>query len=218
MRITLIFLLLLNVLLSGSVSARSQFTLPAPLYTLNIKANPSHATIKIMNIRLKYYHGIILSPGDYRIEVSAKGYQTKKQTVRIRHKNKTLSIKLQRNQPEDSSDVSYSSTTLIDFTTTKGYINLLRHANRLNGVSFKQEVERFSRYCNRYANLAVRQAKRRVNEGCSDEISPFNNDAAQQWSLKKAPQKAWCMTVSSYATAKETIYREGRLKDCLTSR
>lgn len=172
-----------------------------------------------MNIRLKYYHGIILKSGDYRIEVSAKGYQTNKQTIRIRHSNKTLHIKLKRNQPEDSSGVSYSSdSTLTNFTTTKGYISLLRHANRLKGVSFKQEVERFSTYCNRYASLAVRQAKRRVNEGCSDKISPFNNDAAQQWSLKKTPQKAWCMTVSTYATAKETIYREGRLQDCLASK
>ena len=232
--ITLIFPLLFSLLFLEVAYARSKFTLPDPLYALTIITTPKNAMTKIMNIRPKYYHGIKLKSGDYRIEVSAQGYQLKKQRVSIRHQDKKIQITLTKNQPESTNNrldkflgnstkehrltlQSHANTTAkkATYNRTRGYKGFLRHAGRLKGISFLEEKKKFAKYCKRYANLAVRQAKRRIDEGCSDVITPFNNDAARQWSLKKAPQAAWCRTVSAHATSKETIYRERRLEDCL---
>ncbi|MCK5919037.1 MAG: hypothetical protein KAG34_11455 [Cocleimonas sp.] len=228
--ITLIFLLLLNLLCLETAFARSKFTPPDPLYALTIITNPKDAITKIMNIRPKYYHGIKLKSGHYRVQVSAQGYQPQKLRVAIRHQDEIMQITLAEKQSpltnnhfdrlaDNSTNVHMVALQPSDnpasYSRTPGYKGFLRHADRLKGVSFFDEKKKFSKYCKRYANLAVRQANRRVEEGCSDIITPFNNDAARQWSLNKAPQEAWCKTVSTYATSNETIYREGRLMDCL---
>jgi len=218
--LSVLLLVLFNLLCAEIVYARSQFTLPEssePLYSLSIKTSPQHATIKIMNIKLKYQQGMKLKAGNYRVNVSAAGYQLKQRIIPIRHKNIKIHIVLKKNEPDtESSDNLNKPSTL--FAKTKGYKQFLRHANRLKGLSFIEEVEKFDKYCQRYANVAVRQAKRRVKLGCRTFIPFFKNDPASQWHLKKTPQKTWCKTVSAYATAKEMIYREKRLTACFEAR
>jgi hypothetical protein len=229
MRITLILLLFFSFLLSGVSYARSKFTLPAseslPLYALTIRTTPTHSTVKIMNVKVKYHHGMKLQAGDYRLEISAQGYRLKKHIVRIRYHDKNIRITLRKNNvivESHTHPVAPSSSSphaTADFiSTTKGYIRFLRHANRLKGISFTDQKQQFEKYCRRYANLSVQQAKRRIHEGCATNINFFKNDTAHQWSLQKKPQKAWCKTVSAYATAKEATYRELRLKACLMSK
>jgi hypothetical protein len=226
MRIPLILFVLFNVLFANISYARSQFTLPesASLHTLTIRTTPRNAKINILNMKLNYRHGIKLGAGNYRIEVSAQGYQPKKHTIRMRHHHKNIRITLRKKNvaktPAPTQQTSSSSPhATADFiATTKGYLRFLRHANRLKGVSFTTEAEKFEKYCKRYSTLAIRQARRRMTEGCATKINFFKNDIAHQWSLQKAPQRAWCKTVSAYATAKEATYRERRLKDCLVAK
>lgn len=225
MRIPLILFILFHFLFISISYARSQFTLPesVTLHTLTIRTTPRNATIKILNMKLNYRHGIKLGSGDYRIEVSAPGYRVKKQIVRMRHHNKNIRITLRKTTvaktPHTQKPPSSSPHATADFiATTKGYLRFLRHANRLKGVSFVKEEEKFEKYCKRYSTLAIRQARRRMTEGCATKINFFKNDVAHQWSLQKAPQHAWCKTVSAYATAKEATYRELRLKDCLVAK
>ena len=216
---TLIFLVSSTLFVSEMAYSRSKFTPPDPLYSLRVISTPKNAVIKIMNIRPSYYHGIKLSPGDYRIQVSAFGYQLKKLTVQLRHQNKKVNIQLSKSRPTPTNNhtdrLKIKPAKETTYSITRGYKRFLRHSDQLKGVSFLEEKEIFSKYCKRYAKLAVRQAKRRLVEGCSNIITPLHNDAARQWSLNRIPQAAWCKAVSSHATAKETIYREKRLKDCL---
>ena len=46
-------------------------------YSLTILPSPENASVKILNIKPKYYDGIRLSEGKYHIQVSKSGYQTK---------------------------------------------------------------------------------------------------------------------------------------------
>jgi hypothetical protein len=44
-------------------------------YRLTVNATPSDSRIRIMNIKPKYRHGIVLKPGKYDIEVTRSGYE-----------------------------------------------------------------------------------------------------------------------------------------------
>ncbi len=50
---------------------------------LFVTPNPADARVRIMNISDKYYNGIELDPGRYKVEVSSTGYITKTQWVDI---------------------------------------------------------------------------------------------------------------------------------------
>ncbi len=261
----LIFLLSLSLGLPlTSIYARSQFTLPPSQYTLTVKTTPHNATVKIMNIKPSYEDGILLKEGNYRLEISAPGYETVKKTVLLSKKDKIVYIALRKKTPliskqppaveiiEEPPTITVNSTSVIidnnepeiiqhssstryepnndivvdsnepetiqrppkrRFIHTKGYNRFLRRANRLYGISYKDP--RFERYCKQYANLAIRQAQRRIDNHCEQEISILHNDKASQWQLDKRPQQAWCRTVSAYATYNETVYREERLEYCI---
>lgn len=134
---------------------------------------------------------------------------SKKSNCRIENVLETMN----REQKTHSSTQASGSS----FTHTRGYSAFLNYANKLKGISYIQEARKFIPYCQKYANLAVSQARRRLNENCSSRIPLYNNDVASQWSLEKRPQEAWCKTVSAYATSKETKSRENKLKKCISS-
>lgn len=50
---------------------------------LFVETEPRGARIRILNIGPKFYQGIDLLPGDYHIEVSAAGYETRKKWIRL---------------------------------------------------------------------------------------------------------------------------------------
>ena len=51
--------------------------------TLTVRAKPANARIKILNIRPVYHPGIVLNPGKYLLEVSARGCGTKRKWVKL---------------------------------------------------------------------------------------------------------------------------------------
>jgi len=59
-------------------------------YRLTVNATPSDSRVRVMNIKPKYRHGIVLEPGKYDIEVTRSGYEPKRWWVEI--KNADLSI------------------------------------------------------------------------------------------------------------------------------
>lgn len=63
-------------------------------FRLTIHA-PGAATVKILNIKPKYYDGMWLSPGKYHIQIAKPGYQTYKQWIVIDN-DKELNIELNR--------------------------------------------------------------------------------------------------------------------------
>jgi formylglycine-generating enzyme required for sulfatase activity len=50
---------------------------------LYVNTEPKGAKVKILNISPKFYQGIELDPGRYHIEVSAKGYEAKRQWIEV---------------------------------------------------------------------------------------------------------------------------------------
>jgi len=61
---------------------------------LSIFTNPQDSTVKLLNSDKRYSMGVKLEPGDYRIEISKEGYQTKKQWVSIDTENLEMQITL----------------------------------------------------------------------------------------------------------------------------
>ncbi len=110
MRLFILLFLLLSNLQFSLLYARSQFTLPPAKYALTVKTTPSHAIVKIMNIKPSYHHGIKLKAGDYRIEVSAQGYDTQKKTVKLTDRDKTIYIALNPTAPLVSKEPPLLST------------------------------------------------------------------------------------------------------------
>ena len=58
---------------------------PPSTFRLTVKATPSDSTITILNSRQKYYPGIALTPGSYKIRVAHEGYGPVEATITIRH-------------------------------------------------------------------------------------------------------------------------------------
>lgn len=50
---------------------------------LFVKTSPDSARVRILNIKPKFYQGIVLEPGKYHIEVSAIGYKTHRKWIEI---------------------------------------------------------------------------------------------------------------------------------------
>jgi len=60
---------------------KKSITLTKVAFPLKIIAEPSGAVIQIMNIKPKYYDGILLKPGHYDIKVSRDGYYSERKLV-----------------------------------------------------------------------------------------------------------------------------------------
>lgn len=90
--------------------------------------------------------------------------------------------------------------------STSGFTNFINWAEKLKGVRVNRN------YCKQYANIAVQQAKRSIQYRCGFDV--YAEDPAKQWSLDWQPQFNWCMKMSSYATQRETIFREKKIFKC----
>ena len=61
-------------------------TAPAPVVLkskLFVEVEPRDARVRILNIRPKFHQGIVLDPGSYRLNVSAPGYMTQDQWIKL---------------------------------------------------------------------------------------------------------------------------------------
>jgi len=61
---------------------------------LKIITEPSEAVIQIMNIKPKYYEGMLLKPGHYDIKVSRDGYYSERKLVNLQKRNGSFLFKL----------------------------------------------------------------------------------------------------------------------------
>ena len=65
-------------------------------YKLTVEVTPPGSRIRIMNIGPKYFHGIELSPGAYRIKVDKDGYITDDNWITIQNKDITIPVELRK--------------------------------------------------------------------------------------------------------------------------
>lgn len=70
--------------------------LPPPSFAINVKVEPENASVRILNIRDKYYPGIKLLPGRYHIEVSNKGYDREQQWLTLENEDLNLKVSLRK--------------------------------------------------------------------------------------------------------------------------
>jgi len=68
------------------------------LYSLEVEA-PSSSIIKIMNIKPKYYHGILLRKGKYKIKVIKSGYKTYQKWIKLEN-DRVLKVNLSKRVEE----------------------------------------------------------------------------------------------------------------------
>lgn len=71
-------------------------TAPPDMATLTVKATPSDARIRVMNIKPAYFAGMPLAPGAYDIEVTREGYAPMRRWIRLGDADRTLSVSLVR--------------------------------------------------------------------------------------------------------------------------
>ena len=62
-----------------------------------VKTEPEDARVRILNIRPRFYQGMELEPGQYHIEVSLNGYNTKKKWAKLsKGETKTIQISIDK--------------------------------------------------------------------------------------------------------------------------
>ena len=83
--------------ISNSKTQPVQPKKPPKTYSLKIQTIPANSTVQITNIKPKYYAGMRLKKGTYKIKVFLQNYATKKISVML-SKNKVVSVKLLRKQ------------------------------------------------------------------------------------------------------------------------
>ena len=65
-----------------------------PTYRLTVHPDPADARIRLLNTKTAYQPGVALAPGNYTVEVSQSGYETKQIPVRIADSDVTVPIAL----------------------------------------------------------------------------------------------------------------------------
>ncbi|MXR69900.1 hypothetical protein GNT65_14655 [Shewanella sp. JBTF-M18] len=64
-------------------------------FPLQVVTQPTTAKVRVMNIGPKYEFGMPLAAGNYKLEISDKGYKTRKLTVRLDHNQNQFGVSLQ---------------------------------------------------------------------------------------------------------------------------
>lgn len=105
-----------------------------------------------------------------------------------------------RQQTQVDDDPSYAET--------EGYLTFISYANELKGRGITAE------YCQQYVDLSIRQTQRNEQANCGYLID--SNDRSR-WSKRAEGQYEWCINASAYASEKEAMHREEKLKECLVS-
>ena len=65
-------------------------------YRLTVRANPAEARVRLVNSSFTYRPGVLLPPGSYVVEVTGRGYETRRESVRISDSDVTLPIELEK--------------------------------------------------------------------------------------------------------------------------
>jgi len=79
-------------------------------YRLTVQVEPSDSTVKIMNIKPKYYDGIALKSGAYDVLVQRDGYNSHRQWINISGSNVTKRVNLQALVGQNTSSSSPTTT------------------------------------------------------------------------------------------------------------
>jgi hypothetical protein len=79
-------------------------------YRLTVRANPSDARVRLADSSFTYRPGVPLPPGNYVVEVTGRGYESKRVSVRIADGDVTLPVELEKIAVATSSTPSAPST------------------------------------------------------------------------------------------------------------
>lgn len=69
---------------------------PAPRFALTVNPEPVSARVRILNIKEKYQPGISLLPDRYLVEVTAEGYHTYKEWIRMGTQDQAVDVSLRK--------------------------------------------------------------------------------------------------------------------------
>ncbi len=86
-----------DFLLAGGDPEDRQAPEPEPtVFPLTIRADPSDARMRILNIQSKYRSGMRLKPGDYQLEVSRNEYRTHTEWISHGREAQVVRIQLEK--------------------------------------------------------------------------------------------------------------------------
>ncbi|MDG4597383.1 MAG: PEGA domain-containing protein [Candidatus Contendobacter sp.] len=74
---------------------------PPEQYRLTVRADPADARIRLLNAKTAYQPGVVLAPGNYTVEVSRQGYETKQIPIRIADSDVTVPVTLTKEAPPE---------------------------------------------------------------------------------------------------------------------
>ncbi len=81
-----------DVTLPVTLSKRAEPT----QYRLTVRTDPADARVRLVNSSYTYRPGVLLPPGSYVVEVTGRGYETKRESVRISDGDVTLPVELEQ--------------------------------------------------------------------------------------------------------------------------
>ena len=85
---------------------------PPEQYRLTVRADPADARVRLVNSSYTYRPGVLLPPGSYVVEVTGRGYETKRETVRISDGDVTLPVELEKIAVATPPPASTSTSTV----------------------------------------------------------------------------------------------------------
>jgi len=139
------------------------------LFSLNIKTNPPNANVYIMNIKPKYYDGILLEKGIYNIKIKKNGYKTK-----------IISVTLDKNMVKEIYLDKDSYTEKINKTTEKinKFIEYKEETIVHNGNTYRTVQSPYTKKIWLDRNLgASRVCKSHDDESCYGDYFQWGRDA-----------------------------------------
>jgi len=115
-------------------------------YRLTVRADPADARVRLVNSSFTYRPGVLLPPGSYVVEVTGRGYGTKRETVRISDGDVTLPIQLERIA---SATAPLPSTSLAPTRPGEWRISTVQADSSLDGPDRSEFMRIFGGYVGR---------------------------------------------------------------------
>ena len=102
-------------------------------YRLTVRVNPSDARVRLVNSSFTYRPGVPLPPGDYVVEVTGRGYESKRVPVRIGDGDVTVPVELQKSAPAAAASAPPAPIPLTPTRAGEWRISAVRADGSLNG-------------------------------------------------------------------------------------
>lgn len=133
-------------------------------FPVTIHTEPADATVRIMNIGPKYQPGMMLTNGQYDIEITKDGYRTQRMWIDFTPLFNTLKVKLNKK----------GTLACKDFTITEGGSTLSPYGSQIQITDYLENVTVSEVYLSLLEHIASRNYIDYYQAGISGDYAYFN--------------------------------------------